>query len=282
MVENEFVIYNKKIYKINGFSENDDSIYLQLYSIVEMITAKIYIKEEKETPISVTLQNNENILPYKKVYTEELIDITEFGIFKRKNVIAANDNIDSTIVSPDTSSKIITNLDNFNSNKNIFTGIKNDFTITMQNENVLTDFKKFINASIIFDRLNHSQLFFEIWRSHDLLVPLTIETDYTLQMTTEQSKYIIIKNISFIRNVYRSINNTIIESTENDSLDINIETPLITPNDILNIPLFVVKYFIGHRYDNNFTNISEAYYSPVLVKINITSYLKNENFVLIP
>jgi hypothetical protein len=280
MEKNEFVVYNQKIYRITNFSENFENVYLQLYSIVEMSTTKIYIKEGTETQLTLSLLNNNNILPYIKGNPQELIDITEWGVFKINNIITPSDNIVSTIVVPDTSTKIITNLDDFNLNKNVFSGIKSDFTITMQNENILIDFKKFINASITFDRVNHSQLFFEIWRSHEFLLPLTIQIDYSLQMTPEQSKYKIIKTIPFTRNIYSTINNNNIDSTENDSLDIHIETPLITPSDILNVPLIVVKYFKGHKYIQNFTNISEAYYSPVLVKINITSYLKNPNFIL--
>ena len=283
MEKNKFVIYNNKLYKVIDFSDNFNNVYLQLYTIIELNTINIYIKEDIETQISLSLINNENILPYNQAYKQELIDITEWGIFTRKNIIKNNDDIITSIVIPDTLSKLNTTLDNFKLNNSIFSGIKNDFTITIQNENILSDFKKFINASITFDRLNHSQLFFEIWRSHDLLIPLIIETDYILQMTTEPSKYTILKNISFTRNVYTKIdiyNTDEIDSTENDNLDINIETPLISPDDILYTPLIVVKYFKGHKYNKNYTNVNEAYYSPVLVKINIKPYLKNSNFLL--
>lgn len=268
MVKNEFVVYNKNIYKIINFSENFENIYLQLYSIVEIKPTKIYIKEKIENELVLSLLEQHNILPYKKGNSQELIDITELGIFNINNVITASDNIVNNIVIPDTLSKIITNLDDFNLNKNVFSGIKDDFTITMQNENVLIEFKRIIHKSVTFDKLNHSQLFFEIWRSNEFLLPLIIEIDYLLVMTQEQSKYKIIQNIGFKRNIYKNINNDT-ESTENDFLVLDIETPLITRSNILNTPLIVVKYFKGHKYIKNFTNIVEEYYSPIIVKINI-------------
>ena len=269
MVKNEFIVYNKNIYKIINFSENFENIYLQLYTIVEIKPTKIYIKEVIENELVLSLLEEHNILSYKKSTSQELIDITELGVFNINNVITATDNIVDNIVIPDTLSKIITNLDDFNLNKTVFSGIKDNFTITIQNENVLIEFKRIIHKSITFDKLNHSQLFFEIWRSNEFLLPLIIEIDYLLVMTEEQSKYKIIQNIDFTRNIYKNINNETDNITENDRLVLDIETPLITRSNILNTPLIVVKYFKGHKYIKNFTNIVEEYYSPIVVKINI-------------
>ena len=273
---NDFVICEEKICKIISIINNFKNIELQYYSVVNIDenNNKIYIIKTSVNKIV----NSNIILPYNKYYEMDIIDKTEWGPFDNSNFII-NDSITSDIILQDSSSVGNSSLQDFNSNKIIFDGIKDNFNITMLNESIFTNFKKLINSSITFDKLNHTPLFFEIWRSHsNLIIPLVLEINYNLKMLTAPTNYRIIKNVSFIRNVYDniSISEEIPISKENVNIIIDITTPLITTNDISNNPIFFVNYFKGHKYINNFTNINEYYYGPIIVKINIIPYLNTK------
>ena len=276
IILNEFVSYKNNIYKIIFIGENYDSIQLQKYSVTKpLYNNRIYVQS---TTTTIQLSEYEDILPLKRYYEVVIIDQSEWGSFVTDNLIKIDKNIDTEIIIPDSTSFGNIDLNTFNLNKQVFTGIKDNFYIIMQNENVFNNFKKLINSSITFDQLNHTPLFFEIWRSHsDYIIPLTIEMDYNLIMTPTPSIYSIVKNISFVRNIYNVIGQKEDDfiSTENDNLNIDIKTEQITSNDILNSPIFFVYYFKGHKYLHSFTNITEVYYSPIILKINVIPYVKD-------
>jgi len=281
---NDFVICDKQICKIIDINNNFKNIQLKYYSItkIDKNNNNIYIIQ---TLLNKIVSSN-IILPYKKYYEMNIIDKSEWGAFDTYNFIKINDMINTDIILKDSISFGNTTLQNFNSNKEVFDGIKHNFNITMLNETIFINFKKFVNSSITFDNFNHTPLFFEIYRSHSTLInPLLLEIDYNLKMSQSSAIYQIVKQISFIRNVYDNIgiyiSNVNLVSTENDNIIIDITTPLITSNDILNNPIIFVKYFKGHKYINSFTNINEYYYSPIVVKIKIIPYLENTKVELL-
>lgn len=272
---NEFVVYNKNIYKIINIENNFENIDLQKYLIVKTQFNTIYIK--KTTMIETTDSNN--IIPYSDLYEMKLVDQSEWGVFDVNNIIEDN-KIETDIILRDSSSVGNKSLDDFNLS-NVF--LFEEINIITQNENTYNNFKKSINRSVTFDKLNHTPLFFEIWRSHNnLLIPLTIEINYNLQMSLTPSIYLIEKNISFIRNIYDiiGVKEDNLKFKENDSLNISIKTAEITSNDILNNPLIFVKYFKGHKYITSFNNVNDVYFSPIIVKINIIPHEKNNLFEL--
>ncbi len=170
-------------------------------------------------------------------------------------------------------------LENFNLRKEVFNGFKDNFNITFLNETKFNEFKKSINRSVTFNKLNHTPLFFETWRSHSNLInPLTIEINYNLKISSLPSTYKIIKKVPFIRNIYYNTSNDISEtnlkSSEEDNIIINITTPILSPNELNS--LISVNYFKGHKYIKNFTNTNEDYYGPVVVKINIVPYTETK------
>jgi hypothetical protein len=209
----------------------------------------------------------------------KLIDKSDWGVFDIINIIE-DSKIETDIILADSTSVENKSLDDFNLSHYFFI---EEINIITQNENIYNNFKKSINRSITFDKLNHTPLFFEIWRSHNsLLIPLTIEINYNLQMISTPSVYLIEKNIQFIRNIYNviGVKEDNFKLKETDNLNISIKTAEITSNDILNNPLIFVKYFKGHKYITSFNNVHNEYLSPIIIKINIIPHEKNNSYEL--
>jgi hypothetical protein len=269
----DFVLCDKHIYKIIDNS-NYQKLQLEKYAIINSTDDAFYIKGTTQ----IVKKNANDILSYDKFFEKEIIDLTEWGPFSNPKYFNVLDDINSYISMDSTSFGNI-NYELFNSRNTIFKGIKQNLSVIMQDENILNNFKKLIISSIFFNKLNHTPLFFEIYRSYnDLLVPLTIEIDYNLSIVDNPFSYTIIKNIPFIRNVYNVVGLNDVIFRENDYLTINIKTPEIKM-DGLNDSLFFVQYFKGHKYLTSFGNINEPYLSPLIVKINIIKikqfYLEN-------
>ena len=262
------MIYNKNIYKIILIENNFEKISLQKYSILKKESNIIYVKNTQTGEIVTS----NDIIPYSDLYEMKIVDQTEWGHFGMNNTVTEN-NVENDIILTDSTSYGNKTLSDFNLNNTI---LFEDINITTQNENIYNNFKKNINRSVTFDKLNHTSLFFEIWRSHSTsLIPLIIEINYNLQMLSTASSYLIEKNITFIRNVYNviGVKEDNFKITESDNLNIILNTPQITQSDILGNPLFFVKYFKGNKYITSFSNIIEPYFSPIVVKINISAFV---------
>jgi surface protein len=266
---NEFVIFNKNIYKIINIENNYEKIYLQNYLIFETQLNTIFIKP---MPIFEIVGCND-IISYKSTQTLKIVDQTEWGPFNLNNIFTEQININTDIILLDSTSLGNITLNTFDLNKRNIAELKNNLNIIFQTESIFNNFKKLVESSITFDKLNHTPLFFEIWRSHNILLnPLIIETNYNLSMKETPFNYLIQTEIPFIRNIYNVIGGTNDSYVfqENDILSMSINTPQITPNNVLNNPLFFVNYFKGHKYLDSYSNIDDGIYiSMLIVKINI-------------
>ena len=264
-----FVIFNKNIYKIINIENNYDKISLQSYLITETFLNTIFIKQ---TPIFDIAGCNE-IISYKNAQSLKIIDKSEWGPFNVNNIFTNQTNINTDIVLLDSTSLGNTTIDEFNENIHSLTDFINNLNILFQDETIFNNFKKIVNSSILFDKLNHTSLFFQIWRSHDVLLnPLIVEFDYNLLMTDLPLTYSIEKEVLFIRNIYDVIgeNSDAYIFQENDLLKISIKTPQITPINVLNNPLIYVNYFKGNKYLSSYNNIDNGIFiSMLIVKINI-------------
>jgi hypothetical protein len=146
----------------------------------------------------------------------------------------------------------------------VFQPIKDNIILTFSTYDYWLIWKNLISNSI--NNL-HTKIFWEMYRSNKLdFIEKTI--DIKLIMNNNESNiYEIYEIIEIERKIYSNLNTY--ESSETVDLILSFKTSDIVPSDIINKPIIYVEYFIGDKYNTSFNGVSEAYFSPVLIHINI-------------
>lgn len=281
IIYNNYIVGDYVIYKdiINNtftsdgqiaqvISVSNDNVWIEINNydrLSQSTSSQIYIRANQY------IQNSQqsDIVLYNTLSDATIFNLTELGPLSNNKIITSL-NINSQIIEDNTNIESINISMFYTSYTTIVCPSITNFNMVFSNINNWNNWINYVNNEILAEK-NHTPLFFEIWRSQNTqIIPINVTIDYKLVMNDSVSSiYNINQIVNIVRNEYSSMSSTSSLDTENYSFEMNFNTINILPQDISNNPIIYISYFNGNKYNNSFDGLTQTYYSPVVVTINI-------------